>query len=455
MIIAALALVLLGQGPAQDEVVDLDTERVRPTFGADAFLTHPGTRLGRPRLDLGAVLQLEHAPLVQLGGDGGTPVVSLRWSLAAGLVWIPIPRLALVGTTALHLSTGELPPEVPSFALGDASVGASWQLIELGPLATTVGGELWVPMSTAGALVGDKWRGGPHLSVGLHLGPLELLLAVDVLIRPTVDTGHGLVVGPELSLTAAAASSWRQHRVFVELRSTTALVEDGGGAEPIDLRVGTRLHGGPGDSTLIAVGVGLNDGYGASTFRVLVGLDFSILDGPKDPDPPQVELPTEVRPRARPLAFDEVVVAPIIVPETPADPHSLCPRLGPPIGFAVGSAQLTDASRAQLDEIAVRIRQQPAIAHAIIDGHASPEGTGRANWALSTARAQAVLTYLLSIGVSIHRLSIRGWGESYSADAPRIEDDRRVQLCVIRALDMLEDMPDWSAERAGAPWVWP
>ncbi len=458
--IAGLTLLLAGQAPRPGDVIDLDTERVRPTVGAAAYLTHPGVRFDEEGVELGAVLQVEHAPLVELTSAGSTPIIGLRWTVSAAAVWVPLPRLAIIGTTALHLTTGTLPAEVPSFALGDGSVGASWQLFDASFLAVTVGGELWLPMSTPGALVGDRWRGGPHLSAGLFLGPLELLFSTDVLIRPPVDTGNGLVVASEASLLVGAATYWRAHRVFAELRATAALANDSAGAQPIDLRVGARLDTALGDTLLVAAGVGLNDGYGAAMFRVMVGLDFEFLDGPDDPDPPELEeeAPSPARrplPAKQPRTFDEVVVAPIIVPETPADPHSLCPRLGPPVTFAVGSAALTDDSRAALDEIAIAIRQQPAIAHAIIDGHASPEGTGGANWALSSARAQAVFRYLLSIGVSIHRLSVRGWGESYSADTAVVEDDRRVQLCVIRTLDMLEDMPDWAAERADAPWVWP
>ncbi len=80
----------------------------------------------------------------------------------------------------------------------------------------------------------------------------------------------------------------------------------------------------------------------------------------------------------------------------------------PELSFARGTANLTEASRQILDELANKLRSWPQY-YLIIEGRASNIGNIEANGVLAAKRADAALEYLESLGVPKQRLrSIRG-----------------------------------------------
>ncbi|MDD2770322.1 MAG: peptidoglycan -binding protein [Methylococcus sp.] len=95
--------------------------------------------------------------------------------------------------------------------------------------------------------------------------------------------------------------------------------------------------------------------------------------------------------------------------------------------FDSGSADLGPAAQAQLERLSESVREvagkiPPAIDWVLrIDGHTDkrPIQTDRfpSNWELSTARAVAILKYLVMRGVSPQRLSANGFGEFQPVDA--------------------------------------
>ena len=108
--------------------------------------------------------------------------------------------------------------------------------------------------------------------------------------------------------------------------------------------------------------------------------------------------------------------------------------------FDVGQAVLKPEGRVELDKIASALleieRQIPGdIAWVMrVDGHTDirPIAGGRTNWDLSSARAIAVVQYLISRGVSPQRLVAAGFGEFQPIDADRTEEayarNRRIEL---------------------------
>ena len=112
------------------------------------------------------------------------------------------------------------------------------------------------------------------------------------------------------------------------------------------------------------------------------------------------------------------------------------------IFFDAGQAILKPEGRTELDKLATALaeldRQIPAeIAWVLrVDGHTDvrPIATPQfpSNWELSSARAIAVVQYLISKGISAQRLVAAGFGEFQPLDAERTEDafrrNRRIEL---------------------------
>jgi chemotaxis protein MotB len=112
------------------------------------------------------------------------------------------------------------------------------------------------------------------------------------------------------------------------------------------------------------------------------------------------------------------------------------------IFFDAGQAILKPEGRAELDKLATALaeldRQIPAeIAWVLrVDGHTDvrPIATPQfpSNWELSSARAIAVVQYLISKGISAQRLVAAGFGEFQPLDAERNDEafrrNRRIEL---------------------------
>jgi chemotaxis protein MotB len=110
--------------------------------------------------------------------------------------------------------------------------------------------------------------------------------------------------------------------------------------------------------------------------------------------------------------------------------------------FESGSADLTPAAQARLESLAASVREIAAeIPSSIdwvlrIDGHTDrrPIHTAQfpSNWELSTARAVAIVKYLVVQGIPAHRLSANGFGQFQPidpADAPEAwARNRRIEI---------------------------
>jgi outer membrane protein OmpA-like peptidoglycan-associated protein len=109
--------------------------------------------------------------------------------------------------------------------------------------------------------------------------------------------------------------------------------------------------------------------------------------------------------------------------------------------------------------------EHPEVAHLLIEGHASVEGSIEYNWDLSNRRAAAVFRWLVDAGVNSSRLSWRGMGEVIPrgrghGDAQRHGDvrdmDRRVEFHIVRRLEQwVDETPDWSRDAPPVPWRTP
>lgn len=101
---------------------------------------------------------------------------------------------------------------------------------------------------------------------------------------------------------------------------------------------------------------------------------------------------------------------------TPNGPKTAAPLPSTPmvlegVEFEFNSDELTTASRPILDRAAETLRAHPGIPVEVA-GHTDSKGSFTYNFNLSTLRAKTVYKYLVDKGVSAHRLSFKGYGES-------------------------------------------
>ena len=104
-----------------------------------------------------------------------------------------------------------------------------------------------------------------------------------------------------------------------------------------------------------------------------------------------------------------------------------------PIIFESASSTLAADSIPALDLLANELSLVPGVA-VLVAGHTDSDGEEDANLALSQARAESVLAYLVSVGIDGNRLSAQGFGEAFPiADNVSQEGkalNRRIEILV-------------------------
>lgn len=103
----------------------------------------------------------------------------------------------------------------------------------------------------------------------------------------------------------------------------------------------------------------------------------------------------------------------------------------PATTFQVGSAELPEVLRKQLDVFAEVLRGEKSEGRVVlIEGHADASGTPEANRALSEKRAEAVKAYLVSKGADPQMLQTVGRGADAPKDPsnPQSAENRRVEI---------------------------
>lgn len=128
----------------------------------------------------------------------------------------------------------------------------------------------------------------------------------------------------------------------------------------------------------------------------------------KEPPPPPA--PAPVAPPPPPPA---PAPAPQVAPPAPAPPPPAPapkPEVRETIHFDSGSARLSNIAKAKLDEVALRMKQDPT-ATALIVGYTDASGNAAGNERLSVARAEAAKKYLVERhGLDAGRIAVEGKG---------------------------------------------
>ena len=105
------------------------------------------------------------------------------------------------------------------------------------------------------------------------------------------------------------------------------------------------------------------------------------------------------------------------------------------VNFATSSAQLTDGSKAQLDDLAKIMKAFPKV-DVKVEGHTDNVGNEAANLTLSKSRAASVKTYLVGHGVAQSRIATNGFGSTKriadNATAEGKAQNRRIEAFVTK-----------------------
>ncbi len=150
----------------------------------------------------------------------------------------------------------------------------------------------------------------------------------------------------------------------------------------------------------------------------LVGLTmFPRLARMQEEIPPPPPMPEPAPAPAPPAA-----PAPTPPPAPPAAPAPK-PEERVTVNFTPGSARLSNIAKAKLDEVALRMKQDPS-SRALVLGYTDPSGSPDGNQRMSEQRAEAVKSYLVTRhGIDPSRITTEGRGSAESTGDP--EQDRR------------------------------
>lgn len=97
------------------------------------------------------------------------------------------------------------------------------------------------------------------------------------------------------------------------------------------------------------------------------------------------------------------------------------------IPFGVASADLSDADRKLLDNIAVYVLADSTVERIFVDGHSDRFGSRITNRALSEERAEVVAQYLMAQGIAEDMITVRAHGDRFPASS-RAADNRRATI---------------------------
>jgi outer membrane protein OmpA-like peptidoglycan-associated protein len=137
------------------------------------------------------------------------------------------------------------------------------------------------------------------------------------------------------------------------------------------------------------------------------------------PDEPQGDSPHPTKPGCPTVKQDTIVVDPIF--------------------FKTDKAEILPESIPVVQSVADIMNSHPEFARVSIEGHTDNQGRKHANMKLSKKRAEAVMSWLASHGVAMHRLEAHGYGPTRPIADNDTEEgrakNRRVQFVIVKRKD--------------------
>jgi outer membrane protein OmpA-like peptidoglycan-associated protein len=277
----------------------------------------------------------------------------------------------------------------------------------------------------------------------------------------------GYVLGPQ--------KPYLPHRVYAEVEGRTFLRAGfAAGSSPAEWRLGTTVCPVRNLTVDFAGGSALSDGIGAPRARFLFGIGWSpsacapaarsvveepamlaaAAPPPRAPAPAPLVAPLPAPPPQRVIADrdgDGIPDEDDTCPDEPGPPDNHgCPsgtrhlvivsrsklEILEQVRFATGKSAIAPESLPHLDQVAAVLKNHPDLLLVRVEGHTDNVGNAVSNLVLSQARADAVASYLESMGVARERLEPTGYGLSRpiasNKTAAGRAANRRVAFTILR-----------------------
>jgi outer membrane protein OmpA-like peptidoglycan-associated protein len=146
--------------------------------------------------------------------------------------------------------------------------------------------------------------------------------------------------------------------------------------------------------------------------------------------------PTSAAPRPAAAPRRPATPAAALRPRSVAIPERCAPSqseaLNMCLTFRLGSSQLTERARSQIRVFAESMLANQSTERFLIAGHTDVTGTEIRNCALSLARAESVVAYMVGLGVSASQLQPVGYGQLALQDGVPATDPRNRRVEIVR-----------------------
>lgn len=393
--------------------------------------------------------QAERDPLIlyQFGNLVG-PIVGRRDAFHFGVGWDASDRASVrLVLPAFLQSGGEIPDlSADGFGMGDLDVAATLRALTAGSLTLGFQPGVTLPTGRGAAWMGEDYvrTAGTGL-VSLGLGRFDAMLDLGVVFRTAVETEEDFELGSEFATAGGLRFQVLPEKLalYAVTVSRTPLARPfaAGAQSPMESLAGIEARPLAGLTLDAGLGRGWTAGYGTTEGRMLAGVTWRIPRKTVAPPPsPEVKVTRTEPPPVPP--------PPPVKVETQWKPGQLAKVKGQqivikdPIHFEFGTDHILPESIPTLRAVATILANNDRIAHLVIVGHASEEGSYAYNYDLSIKRARAVWEQLILDGTNPERISYRGMGEvmplSQKTDEASLAANRRVEFHIVRQLDPLD-----------------
>lgn len=316
--------------------------------------------------------------------------------------------------------------------LGNARIGAKYRLFQNHDNGTAFAINAFVEAPTGDDEVASD---DPGYGVGLSWGIKRFV--VDVGYREPGDNDdferkEELSVGLGYAAPVSDRMDW-----ITELVGTFPTGDGAAFDDSFDLTTGGRLWLGTDrrwafNFALRAELAQVDDFDDRCPLGGVLGVSFiPALGSAKAIEPPPAPAPAPPPPPPPPAPAPEP--APQAPPPPPPPPPK--PEIREVVHFDSGGARLSNIAKAKLDEVALKMKQDPEL-RALVIGYSDSTGSPGGNQKLSEQRAQAVKTYLIQRhGLDASRIAVEGRGSAEPAatnDTAAGRKDNRRAVVILR-----------------------
>lgn len=423
--VSLLLLMIVFPARAQE----MDAQRFRPAVDGRHFVIVDDALVG-PDGPGGHIL-LNHAnqPFMYRfppGRQTDVPILNQVWTMDLLAHW-NIKRVMVGVAAPLHLASAGLHlDKVGPHVLGDIDIDAKVAILDTAhhPLGLAISTRLGLPTGN-----GQAWLGHPGLT---STGQVDL------------SYGKKLILAANLGLHFAkpmyfqdvkwgSSALWRAGLhvpvnpilwLSTEIDANHQLGEQRGvGSNPVEGLISSRLFPWRSFVATLGGGAGLSRGIGAPAYRFFLGIGWLPKATPPSPKQDSPKRPASHAEQPATNTNDRIQV-------TDNQIH-----IQEKIFFDMGSAQIGAGSHGLLDELVVVVLDHPELTLIEIQGHTDDQGEASGNQALSQARAEAVMLYMVQHSVDAQRVIARGFGETRPLDKSDTDaaraTNRRVELHII------------------------